>query len=207
MAVTARRVVILLLGLLPLAWLIWGVFNNALGADPAKAIVHSTGFWALRFMLITLAVTPLVRLGRQRWLMTHRRMLGLFALFYALCHLLAYYQFILGGQLEMLLQELIKRPYILVGAPALVILLLLGMTSTRGWQRRLGRNWKRLHQLSYLALILAWIHLFWQIRSSYFDAVLYGSLGLLVFLPRLVAQGRRIARRMQQRSRDSITGN
>lgn len=180
MPVWLRRWTIFVLALIPFAQLVYGAINQTLGGDPAKVILLATGFWAMRFLLITLAVTPVARYFRWRWLMPHRRMLGLFALFYALAHLLSYYQFILGGNLAMLGEEIIKRPYILVGMPALLILIALGITSTRGWMRRLGRLWQKLHQLVYLAFILAWIHLYWQVRSSYFDAVLYGGIGLIL---------------------------
>ncbi|CAG9295671.1 protein-methionine-sulfoxide reductase heme-binding subunit MsrQ [Celerinatantimonas diazotrophica] len=180
MPVRLRRWTIFVVALIPFAQLVYGAVYQTLGGDPAKAILLATGFWAMRFLLITLAVSPLVRYLKWRWLMPHRRMLGLFALFYGLAHLLSYYQFILGGNLAMLGEEIIKRPYILVGMPALLILIALGITSTRGWMRRLGRRWQQLHQLIYLAFILAWVHLYWQVRSSYFDAVLYGAIGLVL---------------------------
>jgi sulfoxide reductase heme-binding subunit YedZ len=185
MPIIARRVVIFLLGCLPLMILILGVLNQSLGGDPAKAIVLDTGRWALRWLFITLAVSPLVRYLHWRWLMIHRRMLGLFALFYAVLHLLAYYQFILGGQLGYFFLELAKRPYILVGMPALLILMALGVTSTRGWMKRLGKRWQVLHRLVYLALPLAWVHLLMQVRSSYYQAIIYGVIALLLLAVRV----------------------
>ncbi|CAG9000024.1 MAG: Protein-methionine-sulfoxide reductase heme-binding subunit MsrQ [Candidatus Celerinatantimonas neptuna] len=184
-SVTWRRVIIFLVSCVPLALLIWGIFQQNLGGDPAKYIVLNTGLWSLRFLLITLALTPLVRYFKWRWVMVHRRMLGLFALFYGVLHLFSYYQFILGGNLDMLASEIVRRPYILVGAPALLILIVLGITSTRGWMKRLGKRWQSLHQLVYLGLILAWIHLYWQVRSSYFEAVLYGIFGGLLLAARV----------------------
>jgi sulfoxide reductase heme-binding subunit YedZ len=180
MPVVWRRVLIFIVSLLPAGWLLWATLQQQLGADPAKTIVLTTGLWGIRFLLITLSVTPLVRLAKWRWLMIHRRMLGLFSLFYLVLHVLAYYQFILGGDLAMLGSEIVKRPYILLGMPALVIVIALGVTSTKGWMKRLGKNWQRLHRWVYLAIILGWIHLALQIRSSYFDAVLYGSLTVLL---------------------------
>jgi sulfoxide reductase heme-binding subunit YedZ len=185
MSVTLRRWIIFGLGCVPFGALVWGIFNQSLGGDPAKAIVLETGQWTLRFLLIVLAVSPLARYLSCRWLMPHRRMLGLFALFYGILHLLAYYQFILGGNLLFLGEEIATRPYILVGAPALLILLALGITSTRGWMRRLGRHWQSLHRLVYLALVLGWIHLYWQVRSSYFEAFIYGLLGVLLLSTRI----------------------
>lgn len=180
MPVVWRRVLIFIVALWPLGGLIWATLQQTLGGDPAKTIVLTTGLWGIRFLLITLAVTPLVRIAKWGWLMKHRRMLGLFSLFYLLLHVLAYYQFILGGNLAMLASEIVKRPYILLGMPALVILIALGITSTKGWMKRLGKNWQRLHRWVYLATVLGWIHIALQIRSSYFDAVLYGSLAALL---------------------------
>ncbi|MEI8633688.1 sulfoxide reductase heme-binding subunit YedZ [Vibrio sp. PP-XX7] len=157
-----------------------GCSANA-GRGSRQSDCVDTGHWGFRFLLITLAVSPVVRHLKWRWLMVHRRMLGLFAMFYGILHLLAYYQFILGGNLALLGKELVNRPYILVGAPALLILLALGVTSTRGWMKRLGKRWQSLHRLVYLAVLLVWIHLFWQVRSSYFDAVVYGLIGALLF--------------------------
>ncbi|MGX9419317.1 sulfite oxidase heme-binding subunit YedZ [Vibrio sp. WJH972] len=180
MSVRWRRVVIFILGLLPLVSLVIAGVNQTLGGDPAKAIVLSTGEWALRFLIITLAVTPLVRVVKWRWVMIHRRMLGLYSLFYAFLHLVSYYLFILGSNLELLVSETIKRPYILVGMPALIILALLGVTSTKGWMKRLGKRWQRLHRWVYPATLLALVHLIMQIRSSYYEATVYGAFVLLL---------------------------
>jgi sulfoxide reductase heme-binding subunit YedZ len=169
-----RRVIILLLGLAPFAWISYATVTQQLGADPAKTIVLFTGEWTIYSLFFTLSVSPLVRFLKWRWLMPHRRMLGLFALFYALCHLFSYLVFILGLDMSRFFSELAKRPYITAGAPAILILIALGVTSTQGMMRRLGKNWQRLHKLVYLALFLGWIHVLWQVRSSYFDAVLYG---------------------------------
>ena len=183
--VSARRVLIFVLASLPFGWLLWATFTNHLGADPAKTVVWQTGLWALRLLLITLCVSPARRLLQWGWLMVHRRMLGLFALFYAVLHLLAYVFFILGADVSRLGEELIKRPYITVGAPALLILVVLGVTSTRAMMRRLGKSWQRLHNSVYVAVLLAWLHLFWQVRSSYFEAALYGSVTAALLLIRL----------------------
>lgn len=107
-------------------------------------------------------------------------MLGLFSLFYALSHVAAYCVFILGLDFGRFFSELVKRPYISAGAPAVLILLALGLTSTRGMMRRLGKGWKKLHRLVYLALLLAWVHLLWQVRSSYFEAALIGAIALVL---------------------------
>lgn len=184
-AVTWRRIGIFSAALAPIVWLVYRAATLQLGADPAKTIVLLTGEWTIYFLLITLSVSPLVKLARWRGLMAHRRMLGLFALFYALCHVAAYCVFILGLDFGRFFTELVKRPYISAGAPAVLILLALGLTSTRGMMRRLGKNWQKLHRLVYIALFLAWVHVLWQVRSSYFDAVLFGALSFVLLGIRL----------------------
>lgn len=171
-----RRLIIFLCALIPFAWLVFNTVTQQLGADPAKTIVLFTGEWTLYFLFITLSVTPLRRLLKWNWLMPHRRMLGLFALFYGVLHLLSYLIFILGLDFSRLVSETLKRPYITVGFPALLILIVLGVTSTQKMMRRLGKNWVKLHRLVYLALILAWIHILWQVRSSYLEAAVYGAI-------------------------------
>jgi len=162
------------------------LLTQQLGADPAKTIVLFTGEWTIYFLFISLAVTPLRRLLGWNWLGIHRRMLGLFALYYALLHLASYLIFILGLDFSRFFAELMKRPYITVGLPAFFILVALGFTSTQSMMRRLGKNWIKLHRLIYLALLLAWVHVLWQVRASYFEAAVYAVitaflLGIRIF--------------------------
>lgn len=180
-----RRLIIFLCALIPFAWLVFNTVTQQLGADPAKTIVLFTGEWTIYFLFITLSVTPLRRLLKWNWLMPHRRMLGLFALFYGVLHLLSYLIFILGLDFSRLISETIKRPYITVGFPALLILIALGITSTQKMMRRLGKNWVKLHRLVYLALVLVWIHVLWQVRSSYFEAAVYGAIAAVLLGIRL----------------------
>lgn len=180
MPVIWRRVLIFTASLLPLFFIVYKTITNQLGADPAKAIVLFTGTWAFYFLLITLSVSPLKRLASQSWLMTHRRMLGLFTLFYAIAHLLSYLIFILGLDFSSFGSELVKRPYILLTIPAIALLIALGATSTQTMMRRLGKNWVKLHKSIYLIAILAWLHVLLQVRSSYADAVLFGVLTALL---------------------------
>lgn len=174
-----RRWLIFVLGLLPALWISYRTATDQLGADPAQTIVLFLGEWSLYLLMMTLAVTPL----RQwvhfsgvhfRWLQPHRRMLGLFCLFYVLLHILAYLVFILGLDFGRFGRQLVERPYILVTMPAVVLLIALGVTSTQGMMRRLGKRWRTLHNSIYLVAILAWVHVFMQVRSSYYHAVLYG---------------------------------
>lgn len=190
MPVLWRRIYIFVVALIPFALLVYKTVTNQLGADPAKTIVLFTGEWAIYFLFITLAVTPLRRLisSKQihfRWLQTHRRMLGLFTLFYAILHVLSFLVFILGLDFSLFGKELVERPYILITIPAVLLLIALGVTSTQAMMRRLGKNWIRLHKCIYLIAILAWVHVFMQVRSSYFDAVLFGVILVVLLLPRL----------------------
>ena len=180
MPVIWRRVFIFIVSLMPLIFLTYKILTNQLGADPAKAIVLFLGTWAFYFLLITLSVSPLKRIAKQSWLMAHRRMLGLFTLFYALLHVIAYLVFILGLDFGSFGSELVKRPYILLTIPAMLLLIALGVTSTQGMMRKLGKNWVKLHKSIYLIAILAWLHVLLQVRSSYADAVLFGSLTALL---------------------------
>jgi sulfoxide reductase heme-binding subunit YedZ len=190
MPVLWRRVLIVVVSLIPFAVILYKTVMNQLGADPAKTIVLFTGEWAIYFLFITLAVTPLRRLINFknlhfRWLQVHRRMLGLFTLFYAVTHVLAFFVFILGLDFSRFGKELVERPYILVTIPAVVLLIALGVTSTKAMMRRMGRNWLRLHKCIYLIAILAWLHVVMQVRSSYFEAVLFGGILLVLLLPRI----------------------
>lgn len=180
MPVIWRRVSIFIVSLIPLIFLTYKLLTNQLGADPAKAIVLFLGTWAFYFLLITLSVSPLKRIAKQSWLMAHRRMLGLFTLFYALLHVIAYLVFILGLDFSSFGSELVKRPYILLTIPAILLLITLGVTSTQSMMRKLGKNWVKLHKSIYLIAILAWLHVLLQVRSSYVDAVLFGTLTALL---------------------------
>lgn len=190
MPVLGRRVLIFFLALIPLVFIVYKTLTSQLGADPAKTIVLFTGEWAIYFLFITLAVTPLRRMANFknlhfRWLQIHRRMLGLFTLFYAILHVLAFLVFILGLDFSRFGKELVERPYILVTIPAVILLIALGVTSTKAMMRRLGKNWLRLHKSIYLIAILAWMHVLMQVRSSYFEAVLFGVILVLLLVPRL----------------------
>jgi sulfoxide reductase heme-binding subunit YedZ len=144
--------------------------------------MHETGEWGMRFMVLVLAATPLARLGWPR-LAGYRRMLGLFAWFYATLHLLIFSQVYIGWSASALIEELAERPYVLVGFLAWLILVPLGVTSAHRIRRKMGRRWKDLHRLTYLVAFLGWLHLLWLSRSDVRDAVVYGLLlGFLLIL-------------------------
>ena len=162
--------------LIPLAWLIWRIASNDLGPDPAQELAISTGEWTLRMLLITLCLTPLRQLTGRPEFVRVRRMVGLFALFYAGIHFFIWVSLLLAFRWFAIGEELIERPFISVGFVSLLILIALGVTSPKAMVRRLGRNWKRLHRLIYPAAILAIIHLSWILRTDLGEAVLYGSI-------------------------------
>ena len=184
---------IFILAMVPFGVLLLRVVFNELGPDPAQELAMETGEWTLRFLLVTLALTPLQRLTGMIVFTRQRRMLGLFALFYATVHFLVWIAFLLGFRWFAIVEELIERPYITVGFSAYLILLALGITSPKSMVRRLGRNWKRLHRLVYLAGILGIVHLLWILRTNIREALLYGGI-LFVLLGYRVyySRGRKI---------------
>ena len=166
---------IFLLALVPLALMLVQILQNSLGPDPAQELATVTGEWTIRFLLLVLSLTPLRQVTGITQFVRHRRMLGLFALFYATIHLLVWVSLLLSFRWLAIGEELTERPYITIGFIAYVILLALGVTSPKAMVRRLGKNWKRLHQLVYVAGILAVVHLLWILRTDVWEAVVYGS--------------------------------
>jgi sulfoxide reductase heme-binding subunit YedZ len=155
--------------LVPLCLLLlrgFGVDDLGLGANPIQEVLHALGKTGLNLILITLAVTPARRLTGLNWLVRLRRMLGLFAFFYLVLHMLTYV--VLDQRLAWgsLLVDVTKRPYITIGFTALVLMIPLAVTSTNAMQRRLGRKWKRLHRLIYPIAVLGLIHFYWQMKSK-----------------------------------------
>jgi len=196
------RAVIFGLALLPFVFLLQGALLNTLGADPARELALETGRWALRLLLMSLAVTPLRELTGLTGLFPLRRTLGLFALFYAVLHFIVYMVFLLELRWTEIGSDILERPYITVGFTALLILVAMGITSTKAMMRRLGPRWKQLHQLVYPAALLALLHLLWILRTDLFDAVFYGTLLLLLLGYRLVARLKK--RRARAARRQSV---
>ena len=166
--------------LLPFLWIFYAAAHGRLGPDPAEALMLSTGEWSLRLLALCLLVSPLRTLTGWSALMRLRRMLGLFAFFYACVHFVSFLQFYIGWDAAALGEELSERPYIALGFAAWLLLLPLAVTSTRRMQRRLRGNWQRLHRLVYPAALLACLHLLWQARSDLGEALLYLALFALL---------------------------
>jgi len=188
----ALRAGVFALCLLPIAGVFYAAGSGALGPDPAEALMHETGEWALRLLALTLLMSPLRTWTNHPLPLKLRRMLGLFTFFYATVHLATFLQFYIGWTAPRLGEELVERPYITVGFLAWLGMLPLALTSTRGMQRRLRRNWTRLHRLVYPAAILACLHLLWQARSDIGEALVYIALFALLLGWRLFRKARRL---------------
>lgn len=177
--------VLFLVCLLPLCLLVLRTVGNDLGANPVETLTHDTGDWALRFLLISLAVTPLRLLTGKAWLIRYRRMLGLFAFFYALLHFTIYLWIDQGFLWSEIVADILKRPYITIGFAAFLILLPLAATSTKGMVRRLGKRWTSLHRLVYASALLAILHFIWLVKADYREPGLYLFIFLLLMLFRM----------------------
>jgi len=151
----------------------WGLWQDELGANPLEAVIRGLGDWALRILLITLLMSPLRRLVNWAQALRLRRMLGLYAYFYVILHLLGYLWFDQFFDWEEIWFDILERPFITIGMVAVVLLIPLAITSTKGMIRRLGKNWKRLHSLVYLISILAVIHFWWMVKLDITEPVIY----------------------------------
>lgn len=152
---------------LPFAWLLYGAFADTLGPNPAEALIRGTGDWTLRFLCITLAVTPLRVMTKQPALARFRRMLGLYAFFYAVLHFLSYGWLDMGFDLDAIVRDIPKRPFALVGFLALLLMAPLAATSFNRAIKALGaRRWQTLHKLVYVVVLLGLLHFFWMRASK-----------------------------------------
>ncbi len=172
----AAKPLVFMLALLPALWLLAGAVLNTLGANPAEALVRGTGDWVLRLLCLTLAVTPLrVHLGWPM-LLRHRRMLGLFVFFYAVLHFLCYAWLDMGFEVDDIVRDITKRPFILVGSLGLLCLLVLAATSFNRAIRTLGvKRWQALHRLVYVVAVLGLLHFFWMraAKSNFAEVAVY----------------------------------
>ncbi len=194
--------------LLPLARLVALGNAGGLGANPVEFVTHSTGTWALVMLCLTLAITPLRRLTGWNALIRLRRMLGLFAFFYALLHFAIFVWLEHWFDLGAALADVIERPFIMAGFLALLLMTPLAVTSTQAMIRRLGRNWQALHRLIYVIAPLAILHFWWDKagKNDFFEPAVYGAVVAILLLSRLVAPTRRwLAARA--RGRHALSGH
>ena len=175
-----KKITVFVLSLLPFLYIVYSAITQTLGADPQKVILLTLGEWTLRFLLITLSLSVLRRRLNFRSAIQYRRMLGLFAMFYASLHLLSYYTFYLAFSFSDLSSEIIERPYLVLGFLAWLLLIPLTITSTKYAMKRLKKNWQKLHYAIYLIIILVWVHFFWQVKSDINEALAYGLIILIL---------------------------
>lgn len=193
----AIKVFLFLLCLLPLAHLAWGAWQDELGANPIEFVTRSLGTWTLKFLLITLTVTPLRRLSGWHWLLRLRRMLGLYAFFYGSLHLSSYLWWDQFFDWSAIAKDILKRPFITVGMSAFLLMTPLALTSNAWAIRRLGgRRWQALHRSVYAIAILGVLHYAWLIKKDLFLPVIYFA--LLTLLLGMRAWWRNQERREQQ---------
>lgn len=198
----ALKLGVWILGLAPAAWVLWRLSGDGLGANPVEELLLIPGRWALVFLLLGLSVTPIRRLTGWGTIIKVRRLLGLLAFFYALSHFLVYLLLDQGLAWSFIVEDVVERPFITVGFAALLLLLPLALTSTRGWIRRLGRRWQLLHRLVYPAAALAVLHFYWKVKAdTLWPLLAAGMLGVLL-LARISLGGRRDNRKKRERARD-----
>ena len=207
------KIPVFLTCLVPLCLLLlalFGIAGQTLGANPIEELIHGFGKWGLKFLLFTLAVTPLKLLTGWLWLIRFRRMLGLFAFFYILMHFLTYAGLDQRFDLAIIIEDVIERPFITIGMAGLLLLIPLAVTSTRGMQRRLKQNWQKLHRLVYLIAPLGVWHFYWQVKLDTLEPLIYAGILALLLGYRLVRRWQRPMKRQKKQKkklRDQSAGN
>lgn len=184
----------------PLGLLALDAFRDNLGANPIEVITRDTGSWTLTFLLVTLSVTPLRRISGWQWPIRLRRMLGLYAFFYAFLHFATYFWLDQFFDFAEIVKDVMKRPFITVGFLSFALLIPLALTSTSGMIRRLGRHWQQLHRLSYAIAIGGVIHFLWLVKADIRRPLIYGFALVLLLTYRLVARWRTAPRVRLSRS-------
>jgi sulfoxide reductase heme-binding subunit YedZ len=179
--------VLFLACLVPLGRLAWLGFHSGLGANPIEFITHSTGDWTLTFLLVTLSITPLRRLTRQYWLISFRRMLGLFAFFYGSLHLMTYVWLDKFFDVHEMLHDIAKRKFITAGMTAFALMIPLALTSTKWSIRKLGKRWQMLHRLIYFSATAGVIHYIWLVKADLKKPLEYAFVLGMLLMYRFVA--------------------
>jgi len=186
-AVTRLKAGVFLLALTPLVKIVYAGWQNALGANPIEKVTHTTGYWTLTFLLISLTATPLRQLSRMTWPIRFRRMLGLFAFFYACLHFLSYLVLDQFFDWPSIVEDIGKRPYITIGFSAFVALIPLAVTSSNVMQRRLGgRRWRQVHGLVYPIAIAGVLHFAWLVKKDLSRPLLFAGILALLLAIRLI---------------------
>jgi len=180
-----------LLGLVPLFWTGFQFASGGLGANPIEALLHWAGRCTLILLLAGLSITPLRRLTGWNQIIKVRRLVGLFAFFYASLHLTLYLGLDQGFAWTFIVEDVVERPFITVGAGAFLLLMPLALTSTKGWIRRLGKRWQRLHRLVYPAAAMGTLHFFWKVKADTFWPLVAASILVALLLVRVPWRRRR----------------
>ena len=197
------KVAVFLLCLLPILLLGFAAYDRGLGANPIEYITHFTGDWTLRFLLITLAITPARRLLNQPDLIRFRRMLGLWAFFYGCLHLITWMWLDRFFDVQEMWADITKRRFITAGMVGFALMVPLALTSTKGWIRRLGKNWIRLHRLIYVSALAEVIHYWWLVKSDIRLPLMYGLIWALLLALRVLKLKRGVA---VLRQKPSVSG-
>lgn len=197
------KVIIFSLSLLPFGLLVNDAINDRLGANPIETLHFAFGDWALRFLCVSLALTPIKIITGLNWPMRFRRMIGLFVFFYASLHLLIFIALDLSLSWEAFKDEVPKSPYILMGLLTYALLIPLAVTSTKNMQKRLGRNWIKLHRLIYIAGLTALIHYFWLVKADYTEPLIYAVVISILLAIRIIVHCRK-TRKLSLRDRSRV---
>ena len=174
-----------LLCLLPFTGLLWAAFNDGLGANPVEKLTLETGEWTLRFLLVTLSMSPLRQWTGQASFIRFRRLFGLYTFFYVSCHFSIWFVADHSLDLVAMIEDIFERPYITLGFSALILMLPLAITSNQAMIRRLGKKWKSLHQLVYLILALGVLHFIWLVKADYLEPIIYAIIAVVLLLHRV----------------------
>jgi sulfoxide reductase heme-binding subunit YedZ len=171
--------------LMPFGYLVWRVVTNDLGPDPIAIVADYTGLWSIIMLLIVLSLSPLKRMTGKSHLIKIRRQVGLVMFFYASLHVLTFFALQIGWQWPQLIEALTQQPYIILGATGYLLLMPLAVTSTNHWVRRLGRRWRLLHRLVYIALPIVFLHGWWQLRADGGELLPYLLWMMVILLERI----------------------
>jgi len=175
------KIPVFIICLVPFLYLVFGVFTDNLGANPVEYILHSTGFWTLTFLMITLSVTPLRKIKGLNKLIQLRRMLGLYAFFYGILHFGIYLGIDRFFEWDEIVKDLTERPYITLGFTGLMLLVPLALTSTNKSMRKMGKRWGKLHRLIYITAILGVIHFWWLVKKDITEPLIFAVILAVLF--------------------------
>jgi sulfoxide reductase heme-binding subunit YedZ len=205
--VRAAKAVIWILALIPAALIVVDSLRGRLGANPIEEILHRLGWWALAFLIMSLAITPIRKISGWNRIIRFRRLVGLFAFAYATAHLLGYVVLDQWFAWRYIVEDITKRPFILAGFSAWLLLLPLAVTSTTGWIRRLGHRWRSLHRIVYVAAALGTLHYFWRVKADTREPLVFAALLAVLLLLRTPVAGRKLAEWRAGRSRSRNGGH